>query len=184
MTDKKTTSTDEDRRLAREWAESVESYPDIWARRIRAAARVILDTVPALPNLSDMSHVARRECQWMRCDVAGEDGEWLIIDPFDDESHAHVADRLGDTRVLPTHHVIPRPDLPRMEWAGSKKHAPALPDGWRLAEHKEHGRVIITKLTPDDDGDVYFTFPADDLTGYDWDACSPDELTYLEQGEG
>ena len=60
--------------------------------------------------------------------------------------------------------------------------APALPDGWRLADHEDHGRVIVTTPTPDDDGDVYFAFPFDDLTGYDWDACHPDELTFLDQG--
>ena len=62
--------------------------------------------------------------------------------------------------------------------------APALPDGWRLADHEDHGRVIVTTPTPDDDGDVYFAFPVDDLTGYDWDACRPDELTYIDTEPG
>lgn len=60
---------------------------------------------------------------------------------------------------------------------------PALPDGWRLADHPDHGRVIVTTPTPDDDGDFYFMFPFDDLVGYDWDACSPDELTFLDTGQ-
>lgn len=48
MTDQTTPeATDEDRRLARDWAESVKSYPDTWTDRLRAAARVILNDVPA-----------------------------------------------------------------------------------------------------------------------------------------
>lgn len=180
MTDKKTTPTDEDRRIARKWAESVS--PDInGSSTAISIARVILDTVPALPTLADMSHVARRETRWMRCDVDGEDGEWLIIDPFDDESHANVIGRKGYRRIFPTHHVIPRPDLARMEWTGSKKTAPALPDGWRLADHETYGRVVVTNTTPDSDGYVRFVLPDDgDYMGFDWHFCHHDKLTYID----
>ena len=59
--------------------------------------------------------------------------------------------------------------------------APALPDGWRLADHKDYGRGIVTNPTPARDGRVYFVIPADDPMGYDWLFCTPDELTYLDQ---
>ena len=59
--------------------------------------------------------------------------------------------------------------------------APALPDGWRFAEHEDHGRVIVTNPTPDCYGTVYFAFPrADYLKGFDWKFCDPSELTYLD----
>ena len=178
MTDKKTTPTDEDRRLARKWAESMS--PDInGSSTAISIARVILDAVPAPPNLSDMAWEEREATRWMRCDVAGIDGDWLIIDPFDDESHVHVVGRRGNSRVLPTHHITPRPDLARMEWEGS--HAPTLPGDWKLADHPEHGRIVVTRSTPTRDGHVYFVAPTDDTMRHNWHFCKPDALTYLDQ---
>ena len=59
----------------------------------------------------------------------------------------------------------------------------ALPEGWRLADHKVSGRVIVTNPTPDSDGHVYFVMTSPENTmGYDWFFCDPDELTYLDQG--
>ena len=110
--------TDDDRRLARKWAEDIESATNSvdlttnpWSDRARAAARVILHAVPTPPTL-----------------------------------------------------------------------APALPDGWRHADHKKHGRVIVTSGTTDEDGLVAFVRRDDDLHrghGYDW--CKPDKLTFLDK---
>ena len=114
--------TDDDRRLAYEWAKSVEANLDTWGGRLSAPARVILDAVPAPPTLADMTMPERRACNWMQCDVEGQDGEWMIIDPFDDEDHAHVVGRRrGNMRIFQAKHVTPRPDLPRMEWDGDQK---------------------------------------------------------------
>lgn len=57
--------------------------------------------------------------------------------------------------------------------------APALPDGWRLADHPEHGRVIVT--TPARDGRAYYVLPAADHFGFDWHFCDPSALTYIDQ---
>lgn len=43
-------ATDEDRRLAREWAEFIESHPHTWTKRILTAARVIPHIVPTPPT--------------------------------------------------------------------------------------------------------------------------------------
>ena len=59
-------------------------------------------------------------------------------------------------------------------------HAPALPGGWRLADHVTHGRVIVTNSTPDTEGHVYFVAPDPDPTGHDWHLCFPDRLTYID----
>ena len=40
----------------------------------------------------------------------------------------------------------------------------ALPEGWRLADHVTHGRVIVTNGTPDTEGHVYFVAPDPDPT--------------------
>lgn len=62
--------------------------------------------------------------------------------------------------------------------------APALPDGWRLADHQKYGRVVVTTQTPNINGYVYVVIPdAGYFAGYDWRLCNPEELTYLDQGD-
>ena len=175
--------TDEDRRLARDWAESVHSYPDTWTDRLRAAARVILNDVPAppLPTLADMTPEERAECQGMQADVGVE--RRIIVRVMDVEEGAVTLVESGDTVVCPHSSVTPRPDLPRFVWPGdtpAPAPAPALPEGWRLADHEKYGRVVVTSATPDTDGHVYFVAPADDPIGNDWHLCRNDELAYLD----
>lgn len=139
---------------------------------------------PPRPTLAKMSEKERAACRWMQADVEGRSGEWLIIDPIDGWSYARLMSRGGSTPVFPAENVTPRPDLPRMEWPGTEKPAPApaLPDGWRLADHNLYGRVIVTRPEPDDDGKVAIT-ASTPTRGYrarlEW--CRPDELTYLDQ---
>lgn len=62
--------------------------------------------------------------------------------------------------------------------------APALPDGWRLADHQKYGRVVVTTQTPNINGYVYVVIPdAEIFAGYDWRLCNPEELAYLDQGD-
>lgn len=57
-----------------------------------------------------------------------------------------------------------------------------LPGGWRLAEHPDYGRVVVTTSIPNHDGRVYFVFhSAWDSLGYSGSYCTPDELTFLDQ---
>lgn len=115
MTDKMTPDvTDDDRRLAREWAKSVESDPDFWGLQQRTVARVILDAVPA-PTMAEMTPEERHECRWMQCDagplglrgVIVSTGEWAV----------YVVDkRTGMHSNYSPDLVIPRPDLPHFEW--------------------------------------------------------------------
>ena len=58
---------------------------------------------------------------------------------------------------------------------------PTLPGGWRLANHKDNGRVIVTAPTPNSDGRVYYVLPSAEPLGYDWLWCAPDALAYLDQ---
>ena len=60
------------------------------------------------------------------------------------------------------------------------KPAPALPEGWRLADHKDHGRVIVTNTTPNSAGNVHYVFSSDGPLGYACHFCTPDELTYID----
>ena len=184
MTDPRTPDvTDEDRRIARDWAESVHSYPDTWTDRLRAAARVILNDVPAppLPTLADMTPEERAECQGMQADVGVE--RRIIVRVMDVEEGAVTLVESGDTVVCPHSSVTPRPDLPRFVWPGdTPAPAPDLPDGWRLADHPRYGRVLVTTPEPDCDGDLWFIDPSA-APGVMEDWCDPDVLTFLyDQG--
>lgn len=189
--------TNHDRRLAREWAEHVESSRATWGDRFRAAARVILDAVPTPPTMADMTDEERAACQWMQADVGVE--RRIIVRVMDVEEGAVTLVESGDTVVCPHSSVTPRPDLPRLEWPGDQEPAPApaLPEGWRLADHKKHGRVIVTTQTPNRDGRVYYVIPAAvvphadhsqgafrNRMGFDWRTCDPAELTYIDADQG
>lgn len=137
------------------------------------------------PTLADMTPEERDACQWMQADTKLW-GRVVIIVPDLSDGRAALLDRCGDVIYGRYVNVTPRPDLPLLEWPGNKDAdpapAPALPEGWRLADHEDHGRGVVTNLTPNRDGRVYFVIPADDPMGYDWLFCDPDDLTYLDQG--
>ena len=140
---------------------------------------------PPFPTLADMTDEERDECQWMQADIVGGDEPLVIARVGRGGGSALILDRNGRSDWAPDEDVTPRPDLPRMAWPGDEKPdaAPALPDGWRLADHEDHGRVIVTNLTPNAVGHVYFVLPATDPLGYDWFFCDPDELRYLDTGQ-
>lgn len=161
--------------------------------RYRAAVNdqgsILLDELEALlpppprPTLVDMTDEERDACKWMQADVANHSVRYVIVDPDDGDGEAALVSADGVIFWAPSDRVTPRPDLPRLEWPGDKKPAPALPDGWKLADHKERGRVIVTTDTPNAAGDVCYVLPADDPLGYDWLFCDPSELTYIDTGQ-
>lgn len=148
-------------------------------------------SAPKRPTLADMDEKERAASQWMQADVANLGERHVIAVPCDDNddmagliSADELASVNGGIRWMHPENVTPRPDLPRLEWPGDTKveDVPALPDGWRLADHKDYGRVIVTNPTPDRDGYVYVVIPdAGNLIGADWHSCDPDELTYIDQ---
>lgn len=112
--------TDDDRRQAYEWAKSVESNLDTWGGRLSAPARVILNAVPTppLPTMAYMTEEERAACQWMQCDAGPYGRRGLIVGTG--EWAVYVVDK--ETGAYLNHSpdlVIPRPDLPRMEWNGT-----------------------------------------------------------------
>lgn len=137
---------------------------------------------PTLPTLADMTPHERHACRWIQADVDGITGRWLILNPYDEDGDVEVVLESGRKEYFSPDRVTPRPDLPRMEWPGGKKAAPALPDGWRLADHKDHGRGVVTTPTPSSDGRVCFAIPSRSPLGYNWYLCYPNDLTYIGQG--
>ena len=117
--------TDDDRRLAREWAAFIESRRDNWTDRIRAAARVILNAGPAppLPTLADMTEEERAACQWMQADVADHNTRYVIANPHDRHGEATLIAPDGQIEWILPDYVTPRPDLPRMEWPAGDQEA-------------------------------------------------------------
>ena len=155
--------------------------------RTLAVARV-LDALlpdPPRPTLADMTYQERAACQRMQADVKGRENRAIVTDPDWWNGHAALLDRQGHSFRAAHDTITPRPDLPRFEWPGEQQPAPApaLPDGWRLADHPDYGRVVVTTENQDGDGYVYFTFPDDDVLGYEWHFCRPGELTYLDTPE-
>ena len=176
--------TPKDAKKAREWALHALNKPGASTTAEKAAARVILNAVPTPtpPTLADMTDEERAACQWMLCDVEDHSRRYVIANPSDEEGDAALIAADGGIDWIFPEYVIPRPDLPRLEWPGNTPApAPALPEGWRLADHKGYGRVIVTNPTPNRDGHVYFVIPDDDPMGYEWVFCDPDDLTYLDQ---
>ena len=138
---------------------------------------------PPRPTLADMTEEERRACQWMQAD-AKTWGRVVIIAPDLSGGSVALLDRWGDVAYEGRARVTPRPDLPRMEWPGDQGAAPslpAMPGGWRLADHPDYGRVIVTNPTPNRDGRVYYVLPTDDPLGFDWFFCTPDDLAYIDQ---
>ena len=136
---------------------------------------------PPHPTLADMNEEERAACLRMQCDTApNRSVRGFIADIY--PGGCRVIERdTWEWRSCSDDMVTPRPDLPRLEWPGNKKVAPDLPGDWRVADHKDLGRVIVTNPTPDCYGTVYFAFPRVDLLGgLDWKFCDPDELTYLD----
>ena len=160
-----------------EW-ERIKEYAD-W----EAMDNLVQDVRALLPapTLADMTEDDLAECQWMQADTEARGRAIIIVAEWVD-GHAELIDRWGNSFYAAHDTITPRPDLPRMEWPGDKKPDPALPDGWRLADHQKYGRVIVTNPDPDIHGRVYVVRPADDPMGYDWFFSDPDDLTYLDQG--
>lgn len=184
MTDQIPDVADKDRRLARDWAEHIINTPEASLPMETAAARAILAApAPQRPTLADMTPEERAACKWMQSDVEDRGVRYVIANPHDAEGDAALVDPDGEIEWFSPERVTPRPDLRRMAWPGTEKPAPApaLPDGWRLADHQRYGRVAVTNTTPNRDGYVCCVSSYDrDGTGFDWHYCRPHELTYFD----
>ena len=152
--------------------------------RTLAVARV-LDALlpdPPSPTLAGMTPEERAGCRWMQAEVSERDTRYVIATPHDRHGDVALIDADGKIDWTLPEYVTPRPDLPRLEWPGdTPAPAPALPEGWRLADHRAYGRVVVTNPTPDTEGHVYFVAPAPEPLGNDWHPCDPCELTYIDQ---
>lgn len=140
---------------------------------------------PKHPTLAGMTAGERVACKWMQADTE-QQGRTVIISPNASVGRALMIDQEANLLYVARDEVTPRPDLPRMEWPDTEKAAPApapaLPEGWRLADHKDLGRGIVTNTTPNRNGHVYFVLPDDeDHRGYGEGWCDPEELTYIDQ---
>ena len=125
MTDKNLSAvTDEDRRLARDWAEHIAfNVFGLANARMHAAARVILDAVPTppRPTLADMTDDERAACLRMQCDTAPNRSVRGFIAYLYPGGCRIIERDTWEWRSCSDDMVTPRPDLPRMEWPGTEK---------------------------------------------------------------
>ena len=110
------------------------------AEGIIQALRDMLPTPPR-PTLADMTDDERAECQRMQCDVGGEDARAVIIHPHWENGSASVLWSGGFFTYPDWEQVTPRPDLPRLEWSGTEKPAPAPAPPNTLTEGSEWDNV-------------------------------------------
>ena len=140
---------------------------------------------PPRPTLADMTDVERAACLRMQCDTGpNRSVRGFIADIY--PGGCRVIERdTWEWRSYSDDMVTPRPDLPRMGWPGTEKPAPDLPGGWRLADHKVYGRVIVTSAStsPNGDGYVYILLSTAESKGYDWIFCPTNRLTFLDTGK-
>ena len=120
-----------------------------------------------LPTLADMTAEERAACQWMQADVTSRSGHYVVATPHDDGDDAAVLiNPDGEVDWVALEYVTPRPDLPRLEWSGNQKPAPApappntLTEGseWdnvdalaRACEESGRDQIVVA----DKDGDVF-----------------------------
>ena len=148
--------------------------------------KALLPTPPR-PTLADMTDDERFNSVGMWADVDGFHPYRAVIDGIPAPKVPVFKPTAGSLDWVHPEDVTPRPELGRAWSPGGSPIgtpapvAPALPDGWRLADHEDYGRGIVTTPTPNRNGRVYFVIPADDPMGYDWLFCKPAELTYLDQ---
>lgn len=164
----------------RDYAARVLAHADQHSTEEVAAARLLQLLLPA-PTLAEMTILAGLACKWMQADVEGAGTRAVIVNPDWGEGSARVMWPGGFMEQIDWERVTPRPDLPRMEWPGEQQPAPALPDGWRLAEHPDYGLVIVTNATASRAGNVHFVFASAGPLGYACHFCDPSEVTYLDQ---
>lgn len=172
---------DQVREILNEW-ERIKEYAD-WddMDALVKDIRALLPTSPR-PTMADMTTEERWECEWMQCDVEDDDTRAVIVNPYWSDGSARVMWPGGLNEPTDWEKVTPRPDLPRLEWPGTEKPAPGLPDGWRLADHIEYGRVIVPHDTPDHNGYICALHPdTKSVVWHRWVLCRPYELTYLDQ---
>ena len=77
--------------------------------------------LPPRPTLADMTEEERHTCRWMQAEGGDLGGRYVIATPFDDDGEAALVSDEGGIYWVPIECVIPRPDLPRLEWPGDKK---------------------------------------------------------------
>ena len=169
----------------REWAER--SYAaEVQDETMYHAARVLLAVLPKRPTLADMTNEERLNAVGMWADVDGFHPYRAVVGDIPAPKVPVFRPTAGSLDWVHPEDVTPLPELGRA-WIpggspiGTPAPAPDLPEGWRLADHEDHGRVIVT-TTPTRDGRVYYVLPSAAPLGYDWLFCHPDELTYIDTG--
>lgn len=83
---------------------------------------------PTRPTMADMPYEERAACRWMQADIIGFRGKCLLVSPSDWDGDAVLLDREGEVHYENHAMVVPRPDLPRLEWPGQQPDPAPVPE--------------------------------------------------------
>ena len=175
---------DKVRKLAARFRQQMEPHtPAAECAVWECAAEAVEALLPQRPTLADMTDEERAACLRMQADVEGRSERYVIAAPYDNDADVALIGPDWEFDWIEPERVTPRPDLPRMKLPGTEKPvpAPALPEGWLLADHKTHGRILVTRPDPDVNGNVVIVCSAPHLitrAALTW--CDHEELTYID----
>ena len=174
---------DKVRKLAARFRQQIEPHVSVAECEVwECAAEAVEALLPTRPTLADMTDEERFNAVGTWADVDGFHPYRAVIGGVPAPKVPVFKPTTGSLDWVHPEDVTPLPELGRAWSPGGNPTgtpAPALPDGWRLAEHKDNGRVIVT--TPNDDGRVYYVLPSNlDGLGFDWFFCDHSELAFLD----
>lgn len=86
---------------------------------IRFFAEKLEELLPV--TLADMTREEQEACQWMQCDVKGNDNRAVIFNPIWADGNARIMWADAHLESVPWKCVTPRFDLPRMTWPSEQK---------------------------------------------------------------
>ena len=133
---------------------------------------------PKPPTLADMTEEERKACQWMQCEI---DGQIAGILARVDKQRGHIWTDSGYSLGWKLENITPLPDLPKLQWPGNEVvEPPALPEGMRLADHEEYGRVVTSPWGDGVDDYKIFFLNEDVRAGADYEYAHESTLTFLD----
>lgn len=137
--------TDNDLRVAHEWAASIDPDMNGWSDRERAAARVILDAVPAPPLQPHLAGTAMTHTTPQQAAAALEGHR--PIDPELTLGALRTISAMQPTYLVRYQHPMPGEwSAANTHWHDAEERHPTLQDARNAAAHKSTYRGLIRNV--------------------------------------
>ena len=136
---------------------------------------------PKLPTLADMTEEERKACLWMQADHASHGRVILVVTLHDSVQFLKQSGGWMTAWQNNFKQITPLPDLPKLKWPGAgAAEPPALPDGMRLADHPDFGRVVVSPKMDSESEYKVFHSDRENRSGADWHYAHESKLTFLD----